>query len=280
MALFTMFVWSTTFVVSKLLMNFMSPYQLMLIRFCISYGVLFLMHPKFYKIDIKSEIKFLIMGLFGSTLYYVGEYSALTFTSSANVSIIIAAAPILTAIVAHIFTRDEKISKGIILGFLVAFVGVVFVVFNGSVVLQLNPKGDVLALLSALSWAVYSVLQKDFLKRMNLFYFNRKVMFYGALSVLPIVLAKGEPWQFEQIVTVPSVLSLLYLGILASGICYVMWSKAFATLGTVTTNNYLYITPFISMIAGAVVLDEIITPMCIFGAVLIVSGVVLAQKVK
>ena len=275
-----MFVWSTTFVVSKLLMNFMSPYQLMLARFCISYAVLFLMHPRFYKTDFKSEIKFLAMGLFGSTIYYVGEYTALSFTSSANVSIIIAAAPILTAIVAHRFTKDEKISKGIILGFLVAFIGVIFVVFNGSVVLRLNPVGDMLALLSALSWAIYSVLQKWFLSKMNLFYFNRKVMLYGALSVLPIVLLKGDSWHFEQIANIPSVLSLMYLGILASGICYVMWSKAFATLGTVTTNNYLYITPFISMIAGAVVLDEIITPMCIFGAVLIVSGVVLAQKVK
>jgi drug/metabolite transporter (DMT)-like permease len=220
------------------------------------------------------------MGLFGSTLYYVGEYTALTYTSSANVSIIIAAAPILTAIVAHIFTKDEKISKGIILGFLVAFVGVIFVVFNGSVVLQLNPLGDMLALFSALSWAIYSVFQKSFLSKMNLFYFNRKVMLYGALSVLPIVLIRGDSWQFEQIFNTGSLLSLIYLGVLASGICYVMWSKAFATIGTVTTNNYLYITPFISMIAGAVVLDEIITPMCIIGAVLIVSGVILSQKVN
>ena len=92
---------------------------------------------------------------------------------------------------------------------------------------------------------MWLIMQKGFLSKMNLFYFNRKVMLYGALSVLPIVLLKGDSWHFEQIANIPSVLSLMYLGILASGICYVMWSKAFATLGTVhqqlSVHNSIYI---------------------------------------
>ena len=73
-------------------------------------------------------------------------------------------------------------------------------------------------------------------------------------------------------------LNILFLGVIGSGICYVLWNRAIARLGVVTTNNYIYLNPFITLVAAGIFLHETITPMGIIGALLIISGVVICSK--
>lgn len=71
---------------------------------------------------------------------------------------------------------------------------------------------------------------------------------------------------------------ILFLGVIGSGICYVLWNKAISVLGVVTTNNYIYINPFVTLITGGIFLKEPITVMGVVGAAMIISGVVIASK--
>ena len=119
LALFTIIVWGSTFISSKTLLSELTPVQIMISRFVIAYAVLWLLHPKWEKTSLKDEALFAAMGVFGCTLYFIAENYALKFTLASNVSIIVAGAPILTAVLAHFFTKGEKLNRNALLGFLV-----------------------------------------------------------------------------------------------------------------------------------------------------------------
>lgn len=279
-ALFTIIVWGSTFIATKLLLSEFTPVQIMLCRFVIAYFVLWLIRPKFDKTTLKDELVFAVMGVFGCTVYFITENTALQYTLASNVSIIVASAPIITAILAHFFVKGEKFNKNIILGFAVAFSGVIMVVLNGKFVLKLNPAGDFLSLAAAVSWAVYSVILRTCVERFNSVMLTRKMMFYGFITALPIAVAQGEPMPFKALAAPDMLFCILFLGVIGSGICYVTWNVAVSRLGVVTTNNYIYINPFVTLVTGGIVLKEPITLMGLFGAVLIIFGVVLSAKKK
>lgn len=60
--------------------------------------------------------------------------------------------------------------------------------------------------------------------------------------------------------------------------CFVLWNKAFRLLGVVTTNNFIYLNPFVTVVAAWLVLREPISPLAMLGAVLITAGVVVSQR--
>ena len=132
-AAFTITVWGSTFISSKKLLGLYSPAQIMLTRFFLAYCALWLLRPQKLALTRKQELGFFLLGLFGCSLYFYTENTALTSTLASNVSIIVAAAPIFTAILAH-FTGEERFRRNTLWGFLVAFTGVVLVVCNGTFV--------------------------------------------------------------------------------------------------------------------------------------------------
>lgn len=281
LALFTIIVWGTTFIATKLLLTNFSPIHIMLMRFTLAYVVLFILKPKPLFVDVKTEAQFALLGLFGCTLYFLTENNALTYTYAANVSIIVASAPILTALLVHLFHKEEKVDRNNIYGFLIAFLGVAMVVFNGTVVLKLNPKGDILSLLSAFTWAMYSLLQIPLLKRFDAVLLTRRVMLWGFITVLPVALISGKPIDFTPLLhNGTELFCILFLGIIGSGICYVTWNLATRRLGVVITSNYIYINPFVTMVTAALVLHERVTWMGVAGAVLIICGVIFSDRGK
>jgi len=278
MAVFTVIVWGITFVFSKKLLQFLTPEQLMVLRFGIAYVVLWILHPKWEKTTWKDELIYLIMGFIGNTCYFMTENNALNYTYAANVSIIVAAAPIFTAILAHFFVKGEKLTKWAFIGFGVAILGVVLVVMGGQFLFELNPVGDILSIGAALSWAIYSVFLKRQTGKANNFTIMRKVMFYGMLTGIPVVIIQGAEYPLDQLFTWDAIGSLLFFGVLGSGICYVLWGESAKHIGIVVTNNYIYAIPFVTVIASWLALDEPLHWTSIIGAVLIVGGIILASR--
>jgi len=279
-ALITIIVWGSTFIASRFMLDYFTPLQVMTMRFIIAYIVLLLMKPRFKKIIWKDELIFLLMGLTGCSIYFLAENTALTITSTSNVSIIVASSPILTALLAHIFTKDEKLKINTIAGFIIAFIGVAFVVFNGTFILKLNPIGDLLAFISALSWAIYSLILKNVVNRYDNILLIRKVMFYGLLTAFPFLLLEKKPFNLEALANPKLLISILFLGVVGSGLCYLIWNLSVRKLGIVTTNSYIYVIPFVTMILAAILLKEQITIIGILGAILIILGVVITSSPK
>ena len=167
MAAIAICVWGSTFIFSKIMLRDFTPLQIMTMRFVVAYIVLWCLYPKVEKTTFKDNLGIFVLSLFGNTIYFLFENNALQYTLAANVSIIVASAPIWTAILAHFFSKGEKIRRNTIYGSALAFAGVALVVFNGTIVLKFNPLGDILSLGAALSWAVYSILVVKYVNRFS-----------------------------------------------------------------------------------------------------------------
>lgn len=276
LAIFTVLVWGSTFISSKKLLTEFTPAQIMLVRFIIAYGALWLLRPRRLALSPRQELVFVLLGVSGCSVYFYTENTALTYTLASNVSIIVAAAPIFTAILAHLLGVDQ-FHRRTLLGFVTAFAGVILVVCNGTFVLKLNPRGDLLALAAALCWAVYSVFLKRTGSQFDPILTTRRTLFWGIVTALPIVLAEGTPFPAETLLTPAFAGNFLFLGLIGSGLCYVLWNHAIRLLGVVTANNFIYLIPFVTMVAAHLFLNESVSPLAMLGAALITAGVVLAQ---
>ena len=276
-ALFTVVAWSSTFISSKILLIHYTPSQIMLLRFLLAYLMLWLMKPKKLHLSLRQEAGFILLGLAGCSIYFYTENTALTYTLASNVSIIVAAAPIFTALLAH-FAGEERIRRGTVIGFLIAFAGVILVVCNGTFVLKLNPKGDLLALAAAACWACYSVLMRKHGDGLDTLLATRRIIFWGIVTALPILLATPASFPVAPLLTPAVIGNFLFLGLLGSCLCYVLWNQAFRYLGVVTTNSFIYIQPFITIVVGWLFLKEPISPLALLGAALITVGVVASQR--
>ncbi len=276
-ALFTIIVWGSTFIASKIMLRYYQPLAVMTARFAIAWVLLWLLYPKRVRTTPRDELCFLAMGASGAFCYYLCENYALTLTLASNVSIIVAAAPVLTALLAHFFT-EEKLTRSVFYGFAVAFFGVALVVFNGTVILKLNPLGDLIALAGALCWAVYSVVLHRSLGRFDALLMTRKMMFYALVMALPLLFITRTPLPLAPLARADVLFCLVFLGVFGSALCYVFWSSATRRLGTVVTNNYIYINPFVTMVVAALVLHEKISVMGVAGAALIIVGVVIGSS--
>lgn len=279
LAFTTVTVWATTFISSKILLKSLSPFESMFYRFLIAYFTLLIIHPKFHKIkSIKEEMLFLLCGITGGSLYFLGENTAVKISLASNVSLILATAPVLTAILAHFFTKEEKLHKNLIIGFLVAISGVFLVIFNGNFVLKLNPIGDMLALGSSLCWAVYSICTKKFENKYNALYLTRKIFFYALITMTPMLFTSQFSFNISTLLQGDVIINLLFLGIIASSVCYVVWNYTVEKLGVVKTNNYLYFLPVLTLILSYFVLNEKLTSYSLIGALLIMAGVYISEQ--
>lgn len=280
LAILTVIIWGTTFVSTKILIgDGLTPVEILLYRFLLAYiGIWFFCPRRLFAKSWKDELLFLGAGLCGGSLYFISENTALGITLASNVSLIICTAPILTALLSRLFNKGERLKKHLIYGSLMALLGVGLVVFNGSFILQINPLGDMLTLLAALMWAFYGLILRRLGNRYPTLFVTRKVFFYGVVTLIPVLIASPIHPQLT-VLSQPAVIgNLLFLGIFASLICYIMWNTAVKELGVVRTTNYIYVVPLVTLLTSAIVIDETITVVALIGSAFILSGVYVAEK--
>jgi drug/metabolite transporter (DMT)-like permease len=277
-------VWGVTFVFTKLLLNEgLTAAQIFVLRFIVAYVLLFVYaftrKPfRLFASSWKDELLMIGLGVTGGSLYFITENSAMIYTTTTNTSLIVCLCPLFAALLIALFYRSERLRGIQIAGLIIAAVGAVVVVLNGQFVLHLSPLGDTLAFSACLCWAFYSLLMVPATKRYSTLFITRKVFFYGLLSMIPY-------WMFYpdmpslSVVLRPAILwNLLFLGCVASMLCFVAWNWAIKRLGAVVATNYVYFNPVVTAIFAWLVLDEQITVFYIIGTILILVGMFLVLK--
>ena len=279
-AILTVGIWGLTFISTKVLIEHgLSPQEIFLLRFLMAYlGIWFISPRKLFADNWKDELWLLWGGVTGGSFYFFTENTALEITLATNVAFIVCTAPLLTTILSLLIYKKEKATAGLVGGSLLALAGVALVVDNGHFILKISPLGDFLTLLAAFSWAFYSLIMKKMSGRYRTTFITRKIFFYGILTILPAFIL--HPWQFSLSgLWQPAVwMNLLFLGVLASLVCFVVWNIILKQLGTVRASNYIYLNPLFTLIGSAVLLDEQFTVMSLMGAMLILGGVYWAGK--
>ena len=275
-ALFSVTAWGTSFLISKNLMMDLTPVQLMFLRFVIAWLAVWVIHPKWH-FHWREEGQFLLLSLIGNTLYFLSENTALRMTLASNVSILVSSAPIFSALMLRVFGKSERLSRQEGAGIVIAFLGVLLVVFNGVFVLKLNPVGDLLATAAAVFWALYGFLAKRSLEKFDSFLITRKLMFYGILTTAPMLLFDGGS---SIRLGFGDLCGLLYLGLICSAVCYLLWNEAIAGIGAMKTNLYVYFVPVVTMLASGIFLKEQITAAGVAGVALVIGGMILSSQKK
>lgn len=280
LAIITILIWGTTFISTKILLNDFKPVEILFLRFLIGLVILYIVCPKKLKSkNKKEELMFALAGLCGVCLYYLLENIALTYTTASNVGIIISIAPFFTGIASHLILKSENLNRNFYIGFLTALIGIVLISFNGNLNFNLNPIGDILALLAAIVWALYSILTR-IISSFNYptLLTTRRIFTYGILFMLPIVWINGIDIQIEQFANITILGNILFLGIGASALCFVSWNSAVRILGAVKTSTYIYLVPVITITTSIIFLNESITWMIVLGTFLTLSGLFLSEK--
>jgi len=299
LASFSIFVWGITFVSTKYLLSDFSSLEILTFRFFTAYIGLWIIHPKFVKIQFADNILFVLAALSGVELYQLFENIAIHFTNASNVSVIVGISPLFTAILSQAFLKERHLSLWFIIGFVISIVGIALVCFNGSVSLSFNPKGDILALSAAVCWSFYSFLVSLINRKLyDPICATRRLFFFAILIMIPLSLmgwglethcenasdfvcslyfSFDKSVNAERFSKIWNIVNLLFLGIFASGICFTTWNKACQITGTVKISCMIYLIPVVTIFFAFFFLGEKITLQGGIGSAVTIAGLFVSE---
>jgi drug/metabolite transporter (DMT)-like permease len=282
-AIFAVVVWGASFIATKVVLRDISPVTVVWLRFLMGVlilGIAVALRSQFSLLD-KSEWRyFALLGFLGITFHQWLQSNALQTSEAGTTAWIVSTTPVFMALLGWIVLR-ERLAWIKIAGILLAFLGVLLVVYDGdlgSISMQSFGKpGDILVMISAINWAVFSVLSRRGLKAhpatlmmfyvMSFGWLFSSVLFFGAESVTEVSQLTVNGWA-----------AIAFLGIFCSGLAYIAWYDALQALTTAQTGVFLYIEPLVAMVVAFFILGEAITPASLLGGSIIILGVWLVNR--
>ncbi len=283
-ALFTVAVWGMMFVSTKVLLTSLTPLWILLLRFAVGFVVLCILRPRVLRLgEARHELLFMAAGLTGVAAYYLLENVALVFSTATAVGVIVAASPLFTALFSAALGDRSALNARFALGFALAMGGLVVVgVGTGGPATGVDARallGYGLSLLAAAVWAAYSLVVR---RIADLGYetvaATKRTFVWGLACMVPAALLfGGEPPAWGGLLRPELLLNLLFLGVVASAVCFVTWGVAVKRLGAVRSSVYIYLVPAITAAASVAMLDEPLNGWIVTGIAMTIGGLALSQ---
>lgn len=252
-------------------------------RFTLAYALLLLFtFKRLFALNWKDEVQFMVCGMCAGSIYFITENYALQNTTTGNVSLLSSMSPIFTTLLMALVFK-LRVKPGVMLGSIIAFTGVGCIIFSHGEGFEIKPAGDLLALSSSLSWAIYTVAVKRLIPLYSTMFVTRKLFFYGVLTALPLLIMQHEPLHLHLLFDISEpkfLMNFLFLALMCSLLAYLIWNEAMKVLGPVTANNYIYMQPLVTMIAAYFVFGEHVYLLGYIGCVLIIGGLVISDKLE
>lgn len=284
-ALLTVTFWATSFLSTKVLMEKggFTPVEMYVYRFALAYIILLCITFRHIRSrSWRDELTLVVSGICAGSLYFITENYALRLTSAGNVSLLASISPLFTTfLMALVF--GQKIKTGVLIGSGLAIAGVACIILSNGTGLEFRPQGDLLAIAAALCWAIYTIAVRRVIPLYTSLFITRKLFFYGVITALPLLFIQHEPYHLSLLFDLSQpeyILNLLFLVMMCSVSAYLIWNEAMKKLGSVTANNYLYLQPPITMVAGYFFLDEKIFLFGYVGCALVIGGLIISDKWK
>jgi drug/metabolite transporter (DMT)-like permease len=275
-------VWGASFIATKIALREAHPATIILFRFAFGVTVLWIAIWRwglFRWVSGRDLLYLAILGFISVPFHLAIQAAGLLFTTATSMGWIIALIPVFTALLAWVFL-GEPMTVLKVIGSAIAFFGAVFVVTRGALSLDTfrlpSTVGDALAVASALNWAVFQVASKPILRRIEpTLAMGWLVLLGGSLSV---------PFAALQAVSdLPRLsldgwLAIAFLGVLCSGVGYLIWYDALSKVDASQLSSLSYIQPLVTVVVAALVLGEAITPPVLLGGAVILLGVYLVNR--
>ena len=271
-------IWGSSFFNIKIATYSYEPFTLALIRvFFASIPLFFLC--KYKKIKIKAFSKkwkpYALIGLFNIAIPFTLIAIGTSKINSYLAAMLMSTTPMSGSILAHFFTKDEKISFFKSLGIIIGFSGILFLFFDQLII---NDKNYIYVLITILGSTFYSIGGILTLKLKNQGNENvtTSTTFWSVIFLLPLSLIFESPWNSNP--TLESTLSLLYLGVVATGIAWLIRFRILTVNGLVFQTQVAYLIPIFGVLFGYFLMDEIITWRVLVSLVIIIFGIYIVKK--
>ena len=276
-------IWGGSFIATKIAVGEVSPVTVVWTRFLIGIVILgiFAWRRRELKITtLKDGAEFLRLGFLGITLHQWLQSSGLVTSEAATTAWIVSTTPVFMAILGWLFLK-EKLTPGILLGIAAATLGVLLVVSKGDFGAMFSGSfgrpGDILILISAPNWAVFSVLSNPTLKRHSAIKTTFYVLLFGWL-LTSIQFIAGGKWVEFSLLSLNGWLSIGYLGIFCSAVSYIFYYDGLQALPASQVGVFLYLEPLVATLVAAAILSEQIVLGTLIGGSLILFGVWLVNR--
>ncbi len=272
-------IWGSSFFNIKIATYSYEPFTLALIRVILA-TVTMLIVSSFYKIKIYAFSKnwkiYAIVGLCNITIPFSLIAIGTNKIDSYLAAMLMSTTPITGSILAHFFTRNEKItflkSFGIILG----FAGILLLFFDKLIINDSNYLFVLIILLGSTFYSISGILILKKLKKSGNLNVTTSTLIWSVITLLPLSFIFESP--FKSIPTLESTLSLIYLGVVATGFAWWLRFKILSKNGIVFQTQVAYLIPIFGVIFGALILNEQITWKVLVSLIIIMSGIYIVKK--
>lgn len=282
-AIFAVIVWGGTFVATKVALQQVQPDTVVFLRF--GMGVIILaagvqLRRQWIPLTRRDILSLIGLGFLGISFHQWLQSTGMVTSAASTTAWIVATSPVFIAILGWILLK-EKAGWLQIAGTVLAFFGVLLVVSRGDLQLStighIGTFGDALILISAINWAVFSVLSRGMLKRLPSALMMFYVMLFGFIFSSLFFFIKTGPADILRL-NMSGWAAVLVLGIFGSGLAYIAWYDALQNLSANQSGVFLNIEPLVTMLVAYVVLGEPITWASILGGAVIILGVWLVNR--
>jgi len=283
-ALFAVVIWGGTFIATKIALQEASPATIVWVRFAI--GVIILgaavLLRKQFAFPARSDLAFLaLLGFIGVTFHQWLQATGLQTAQATTTAWIVASTPVFIAILGWLVLK-EKFGWVRILGIVLAATGVLLVVSKGNLSGLFSGKegtvGDILIFISAINWAVYTVLSRRELSRHPAARMMFYVMLFGWLFTTLWIFGLGPGMSELGTLSARAWAAILVLGIFGSGLAYIAYYDALQALPASQLGAFLNIEPLVTTLMAAAMIGEAITAITLFGGAIILLGVYLVNR--
>ena len=190
-------------------------------------------------------------------------------------AILMASTPLSATVLAHFFTDNEKINLTKILGVLVGFSGIVFLFSDNILINESNFTSALLILIGSTFYVVGGLLTLKISNKKNE-NVTASILIWGTIFLIPITIFTEKPWNLNP--SIDSTISLIYLGVVATGLAWLLRFRILKTNGLVFQAQVAYLIPIFGIILGYIFLKELITPKVLVAVAAVIIGIYLVKK--
>ena len=274
-------IWGSDYPFAKIAMQEISPLSFSAARTILATAVLFpffLKQEPSWKVPRRDFLYLILLACFGTFVNRICWSVGLNLSTASNAALLMTTSPIFVLITSVLLFRSSVTWKAAS-GILVAFAGVFFVIqgdlkgwnWSGESFL-----GDLILLVAAVSWALFTALAKFLLKDHSSLKVTAYVMAIGSVLFIPF-LPNENPGGWREISAL-AWFSLLYVGLSGNCLAYFLWMKGIQNIGPLKTILYSYLMPITAIAFSIPLLGETVTATQVWGGLIVFAGVFLARS--
>ena len=272
-------IWGSSFFNIKIATYSYEPYTLALVRVALA-TVTMLVVSFYYKVKIYAFSRnwkiYALVGVCNITIPFSLIAIGTNKVDSYLAAMLMSTTPITGSILAHFSTKNEKLTFLKSIGIILGFSGILLLFFDKLIINESNYLFVLIILLGSTFYSISGIMILRYLKKSGNINVTTSTMIWSVITLLPLSFIFENP--LESTPTLESTLSLIYLGVIATGFAWWLRFRILSKNGIVFQTQVAYLIPIFGVIFGALILDEQITWKVLASLIIIMSGIYIVKK--